>query len=91
MQTRTTNRQNSDIVVNCRVPIRRAQAILCDISQTGCRIEMFDGFVQRGCTIFFELDETTEVAGQAMWVEGNEAGVRFLHRLSPAAMRVLEI
>lgn len=91
MQTRTTNRQDSDIVLNCRVPIERAQAILCDISQTGCRIELFEGCVNKGSTIFFEIDEQNELAGQIVWVKGNEAGVRFMHKISPLAMDVLEL
>lgn len=91
MQTRATIRQGSNIVLNCRVPVRRAQAILCDISQTGCRIELFDSSVNKGSTIFFEIDEKNEFAGQIVWVRGNEAGVRFMHRLSPAAMQVLEL
>ena len=91
MQTRTTNRQGSDIVLQCRVPISPARAILCDISETGCRIELFDGYVNKGSTIFFEIDERTELAGQIVWVKGAEAGVRFMHKLNPAARRALEL
>ena len=91
MQTRTNNRQGSDIVLNCRAPVRRAQAILCDISETGCRIEIFEGFVTRGSTIFFEIDERNEVAGQIVWARGNEAGVRFMHPLSHAIRVALEL
>ncbi len=91
MQTRTTNRQGSNIVLKCRVPIAGAQAILCDISDSGCRIEVFDGYVSRGSTIFFEIDERTELAGQIVWVRGAEAGVRFMHKLSPAARMALEL
>ena len=91
METRTNNRQGSDIVLNCRAPVRRAQAILCDISDTGCRIEIFEGYVQRGSTIFFEIDERNEVAGQVVWVRGNEAGVQFMHKLSYAVRTALEL
>lgn len=91
MQTRTTNRRGSDLVLNCRVPIRQAQAILCDISETGCRIELFDGFVSKGSTIFFEIDERNELAGQIVWVRGNEAGVRFMHKLSAVIRQTLEL
>ena len=91
MQTRTNNRQGTNIVLNCRVPVQRAQALLCDISLTGCRIELFDSHVNKGSTVFFEIDEKNEFAGQIVWVRGNEAGVRFMHRLSPAAMQVLEL
>ena len=91
MQTRTNNRQGSDIVLNCRAPVQRAQAILCDISETGCRIELFEGFVNKGSTIFFEIDERNELAGQIVWVRGNEAGVRFMHRLSGVVRAALEL
>lgn len=91
MQTRTTNRQGSNIVLQCRAPIARAQAILCDISDTGCRIEVFDGHVSRGSTIFFEIDDRTELAGQIVWVRGAEAGVRFMHKLNAAARMALEL
>ena len=91
MQTRTTNRQGSDIVLNCRAPVHPARAILCDISETGCRIELFDGYVNKGSTIFFEIDERNELAGQVVWVRGNEAGVKFMHKLSGRVRAVLEL
>ncbi|MBX7539631.1 PilZ domain-containing protein [Qipengyuania sphaerica] len=91
MQTRETNRQGSNIVLNCRTPVARAQAILCDISHTGCRIELFDGHVSKGQTIFFEIDERNELAGQIMWVRGNEAGVKFMHKLSAVIRNTLEL
>ena len=91
MQTRTNNRQGSNIVLECRVPIRRAQAILCDISETGCRIELFDDYVSKGSTIFFEIDDRNELAGQIVWVSGAEAGVRFMHKLTPVIRGALEL
>ena len=91
MQVRANNRQGTNIVLNCRVPVRRAQALLCDISHTGCRIEVFDSVVNKGATIFFEIDEKNEFAGQVVWVRGNEAGIRYMHKLSPAAQQVLEL
>ncbi|MFK4005260.1 PilZ domain-containing protein [Qipengyuania sp. NPDC077563] len=91
MKARTNVRRGTDIVLHCRIPVDRAQAILCDISDTGCRIQLFDGYVNKGTTIFFELDEQTDLAGQIVWVQGGEAGVRCMHKLSPAARKVLEI
>lgn len=91
MQTRTTNRQGSDIVLGCRTPVQRAQAILCDISETGCRIELFDGYVCKGSTIFFEIDHRNELAGQIVWVRGNEAGVKFMHKMSGVVRAALEL
>lgn len=91
MQTRTTNRQGSNIVLNCRVPVEPAQAILCDVSETGCRIELFEGHVNKGSTVFFEVDEKNEFAGQIVWVRGNEAGVRFMHTLNPVVRTALEL
>ena len=91
MQARTNNRQGTDIVLNCRVPVRPAQAMLCDISDTGCRIEIFDGVVRKGATIFFEIDARNDIAGQVVWVEGNEAGVRFSHKLNALARAALEL
>ena len=91
MQTRAINRKTSNIVLGCRTPVARAQALLCDISETGCRIELFDGHVQRGSTIIFEIDARNELAGQIVWVQGNEAGVRFSHKLSHAIRTALEL
>ena len=91
MQTRIADRQGSNIVLNCRMPRERSQAILCDVSPTGCRIELFDGYANKGSTIFFELDAKNELAGQIVWVRGNQAGVRFMHNLSPVARDVLEL
>ena len=91
MQTRTTNRQGTDIVLNCRAPVQRVQAILCDVSETGCRVELFEGHVHKGSTIFFEIDERNELAGQVVWVRGNEAGIKFMHRLSGRIRAVLDL
>lgn len=91
MEIRATNRQGSNIVLNCRIPVQPAQAIMCDISTTGCRIELFDGFTQRGSTIFFEIDEKNQIAGQVVWAHGKEAGVRFMHKLSPTVIDLLEL
>ena len=91
MKTRTNVRRGTNIVLDCRIPVERAQAILSDISETGCRIELFDGYVHEGTTIFFELDDRTDLAGQIVWVSGGEAGVRFMHKLNPHARQVLEL
>lgn len=91
MQARTTNRRRTNIVLDCRVPARREQAILCDVSETGCRIELFDGTAQKGSTIVFEIDADNQFAGQVVWVRGSEAGVHFSHKLSPAARNMLEL
>ena len=91
MQSRTNNRRDTDIVLNCRVPVRPAQALLCDVSDTGCRIEIFEGIIRKGSTIFFEVDAANDIAGQVVWVEGNEAGVRFTHKLNPIARAALEL
>ena len=40
MKTRTNVRRGTNIVLDCRIPVERAQAILSDISDTGCRIEL---------------------------------------------------
>ena len=91
MRTRTAHRQGSNIVLDCRMPVRPARALLCDISDTGCRIEVFDGHALKGSTIFFEIDGRAEFAGQIVWVRGTEAGVRFMHRLSPLVRDYLEL
>ncbi len=91
MKTRQKTRRGTNLVLNCRIPVQRAQAILCDISETGCRIELFDGYVSKGSTIFFEIDARNELAGQIIWVEGGEAGVRFMHNLNPVVRSALEL
>lgn len=78
-------------MLDCRVPIERVQALLCDISETGCRIELFDAHVNDGATILFEIDGEASFAGQIVWVRGIEAGVRFTHKLSGKVRHFLEL
>lgn len=92
MDLRGTDRKPSNLVLECVVLGRTERAILCDVSPTGCRIEMFDGVVpQRGSTIVFEVRDPIYFAGEVVWVSGNEAGVRFTRPLSREVSNALEL
>lgn len=92
MNLRGADRKPSNLVLDCVVLGREARAILCDVSPTGCRIEMFDAPPPpRGATIVFEVADPLFFAGEVVWVRGNESGVKFTKQLSLAALRALEI
>ncbi|MXO97299.1 hypothetical protein GRI34_12815 [Erythrobacter aquimaris] len=91
LQQRTFDRAASNLVIDCIVLRRRERAILCDISASGCRMELFDGFVQLGSTIIFELDERLAFAGEVVWTRGGEAGVQFTKPLPASIMTALEM
>lgn len=92
MDLRASDRRTTDIMLPCTMLGHAEWAILCDVSPSGCRIELFDGRVPlRGATIVFEIGDPLYVAGTIVWVNGSEAGVRFSDALDPQVMRVLEI
>ena len=92
MEMRATDRKTSNLVLQCIILGREERAILCDVSPTGCRIELFDGGVPlRGSTIIFEVNDPIYFAGEVVWVRGSEAGVRFTKNLSPEVRNALEV
>ena len=91
MQQRIFDRTASDLVIDCIVLRKRERAILCDLSQSGCRIELFDGAPQLGSTLIFELDDRLAFAGQVVWTRGVEAGVQFTKPLPAKIMVALEM
>lgn len=91
MQQRSSDRKSTNIVLDCIVRKQREQAILCDVSPTGCRIELFDAVAQLGSTIIFEVDEKLGFAGEVVWVRGIEAGVRFSRPLLPKILTALDL
>ena len=92
MNQRATNRKSSNIVLDCVVLGREERAIICDVSPTGCRVELFDGNIpQRGSTIIFEVADPIYFAGEVVWVRGGEAGVRFTRKLSKEVHAALEL
>ena len=83
LNQRATDRKSTNLVLECVILGREERAIICDVSATGCRIELFDGNIpQRGSTIIFEVADPVYFAGEVVWVRGNEAGVRFTKKLS---------
>jgi hypothetical protein len=92
MNLRESDRKTSNIVLPCTTLGRDERAILCDVSPTGCRIELFDGAMpQRGATIIFEVKDPLYFAGEIVWVRGSEAGVRFTRDLTPEVRSALEL
>lgn len=91
MQQRIFDRTTSNLVIDCIVQRQRERAILCDVSASGCRMELFDGVVQIGSTIIFELDDRLAFAGEVVWTRGGEAGVQFTRSLPARVMTALEM
>ncbi|WP_171033107.1 PilZ domain-containing protein [Qipengyuania marisflavi] len=86
MERRESERRVTDIILHCRTPARPARAFICDASPEGCRIELIDDIAMPGSTIVFDIGERTHIAGQIVWAEGNEAGVRFIGALPSSAI-----
>lgn len=92
MYQRASDRKPTNLVLPCVVLGQIERAILCDVSPTGCRIEMFDGSMPpRGATIVFEVSDPLYFAGEIVWVRGGEAGVRFTRPLAPEVRKALEV
>ena len=80
-------RKTTDIVLDCIVLKRREKAIVCDLSPSGCRLEIFDGTARLGAMVLFEIDGAPAFAGEVVWVRDGEAGVRFTRPLQPDVRR----
>lgn len=91
IQQRLTPRHATNVVLDCLVARQRAQAILCDVSGTGCRVELFDASAEPGAMLIFEIDDRLAFAGQVVWVQGAEAGVQFTRPLTPQILAALDV
>ena len=68
--------------VGCRLPASPIDGMLFDLSADGCRIRMqAPGFIQPGSTIVVQLADEDEIAGQVVWLEAGDVGLRFYEPL----------
>ncbi|MCA0909731.1 PilZ domain-containing protein [Qipengyuania gaetbuli] len=91
IQQRLSPRHATNVVLDCLVGRQRAQAILCDVSPSGCRVELFDASAEPGAMLIFEIDDRLAFAGQVVWVQGAEAGVQFTRPLLPQILAALDV
>ena len=83
MENRIKERKPVDTPVLCRVPATPSTARVKDVSHSGCRLAfMSGGPVTEGSTVNIDLGGPRPVAGQVMWSNRTEAGIRFDRSLS---------
>lgn len=86
MQEREEERIATAIAAHARVPAFTAEIVVLDLSTRGCRIQACSGFAQIGSTILFRLSDRNEVAGQIIWKNSHQFGVRFFNDLPQKAI-----
>ena len=84
MERRVKDRIETDVQLTCRAPARPTRAIMHDVSNTGCRMELPEAAVELGGTVLIDLPGSAQVAGCIVWVRGCQAGVRFERALRGA-------
>jgi hypothetical protein len=78
MERRRDERIGTNLHLMCRVPARPRSAFMHDLSHTGCRLEFREREVEPGGTVVLEpAGVRQKIAGQVVWTNGYEAGVRF--------------
>jgi hypothetical protein len=85
MERRREERNETDVLLTCRVPARPCRAVMHDLSHTGCRLELPDATVEVGGTALLEFPGAGRTSGHIVWTRGDAAGVEFHHRLGGAA------
>jgi hypothetical protein len=85
MERRREERNETNVLLTCRVPARPCRAIMHDLSHTGCRIELPDANVELGGTALLDLPGAGSTTGHVVWTRGNIAGIEFHRRLAGAA------
>jgi hypothetical protein len=87
MERRYTDRVPTEVGVSCRVPASPEQAMLIDLSQSGCRLEFARRGVDQGATVNLDFQVGKPIGGQVVWTDGAYAGVRF-HTALPKPVAV---
>ncbi|GGD74457.1 PilZ domain-containing protein [Croceicoccus mobilis] len=89
MYRRDHERLASDRQIECRVDGRTFQAVLYNVSLSGCMIEIPLNRVSQGDRLFLKTDGQIRMAGMVVWQEERNAGVRFDQPLHEAVVRFL--
>jgi hypothetical protein len=85
MERRRDERNETNVLLTCRMPARPCSAVMHDLSHMGCRLQLPDATVELGGTALIELPGAGRTSGLIVWTRGNVAGVEFHHRLEGAA------
>jgi hypothetical protein len=82
MEHRRTDRFSTHLQVRGRIPASPIAATILDVSTTGCRLEAASPLVKPGATILLDLPGGGAVAGQIVWRDDAECGVKFHEQIS---------
>lgn len=85
MERRRDERNETNVLLTCRIPARPCRAVMHDLSHIGCRLELPDATAELGGTALLELPGAERTSGLIVWTRGNVAGIEFHHRLGGAA------
>jgi hypothetical protein len=85
MERRRDERIGTSLHLMCRVPARPRAAFMHDLSHTGCRLEFREREVEPGGTVVLEPSGIRQIAGQVVWANGYQVGVRFDRWLGKSA------
>jgi len=89
MSRRADQRLDSDRHVECRVDGKVFQAVLYNVSTTGCMIEMPFNQVREGDRAYIKAEGGIRMAGLIIWQDEHNAGLRFDEPLHEAVVRFL--
>lgn len=91
LHQRISSPRTSNVVIDCIARRKRQRAVLCDLSEQGCRVELPDAQRLLGDTLVFEIDDRLAFVGEIVWTRGNEAGVEFSRPLSRSIRTALDL
>jgi len=91
MDRRFDNRIGILREVECIIEGRSVEALLSNLSKSGCMISTLDGIVEEGSAIEIALSNEKREPGKVVWQNGNNAGVQFDKHLSPEDLGKLDV
>lgn len=77
MKYRTEERVPLNVLVAARTPTATLEVTIVDLSCTGCKMHVIGSIPRVGESILLTLSAGDEVAGQIIWRDGEEYGVKF--------------
>lgn len=91
LERRAGDRIEMDVKLACRVPASPVPARILDLSHFGCRVGFHDLHLELGGTVTLEIANGDRVAGEVVWSQGSQAGIRFHRRLRSGTAIMLGI
>ena len=82
MEMRKEDRIATNIAATARLPASPAAVTMLDVSMAGCLISTKSKLATIGATILVSLSERVEAAGEIVWTDGKNCGVKFHQPMS---------